>query len=371
MNPRIQELSDRITKITKTLDTDTLKSRKGELETLSLDESFWKDPNTAKKVMKEIGDIDGRLKSIDELTKEVANITEYSQLAEKEKDPATEAEIEVEINKISEKITKLETFLFLSGPYDKNDAMLSIHSGQGGTEANDWTEMLLRMYLRYSENQGWTTEVLHSVRGEEAGISTVTIKITGTYAFGLLKGEKGTHRLVRISPFNAQGLRQTSFAGVEVIPVLEESDEADIQIPEEEIDFKAVRSGGPGGQNVNKTSTAVMITHKPTGIVIHCSTQRSQHQNKETAMRMLKAKLFVLRQEEADKEMQKIKGEHKIAGWGNQIRNYILQPYKLVKDLRTKVESYNPTEVLDGKLDQFIEAELRLLSKLATGSSTE
>ncbi len=238
--------------------------------------------------------------------------------------------------------------------------MLSIHAGQGGTEANDWAEMLLRMYLRYAEKQGWKTEVLHQVKGEEAGISTVTIEITGPYAFGYLKNEKGTHRLVRLSPYNAQNLRQTSFAGVEVVPVIESTDEKAIEIKPEDIEFKAVRASGPGGQNVNKTSTAVTIKHISTGIVVHASNQRSQLQNKENALRMLRAKLFELEQQKEQEEMSKIKGEHKVAAWGNQIRNYVLQPYKLVKDLRTGIESTDPESVLDGEIDKFIEAEIRL-----------
>ena len=220
----------------------------------------------------------------------------------------------------------------------------------------------MRMYLRYAEKKGWSTEVIHMQKGDEAGISTVTIEISGSYAYGYLKFEKGAHRLVRLSPFNAQNLRQTSFAGVEVLPVLETSDETDVEIPDEEIEFKAVRSGGPGGQHVNKTSTAVVLTHTPTGITVQSSSQRSQHQNREAAMKLLRAKLWEKEMEKKTAEQQQLKGEHKIAAWGNQIRNYVLHPYKLVKDLRTKIEHADPEAVLDGDLDEFITTQIRKLS---------
>ncbi|MFA6754796.1 MAG: PCRF domain-containing protein, partial [Candidatus Dojkabacteria bacterium] len=247
----------------------------------------------------------------------------------------------------------------LSGKYDDSDALLSIHAGQGGTESNDWAQMLLRMYRMYFDSKDWKYEIEHIEGGSEAGISNVTMKVSGEYVYGLLKREHGTHRLVRISPFNAQGLRQTTFAGVEVIPVIER-DDSDIEIPESDIDFKAVRVGGPGGQKVNKTSSAVQITHIPTGITVHCSTQRSQPQNRESAMNTLRSKLAGILEDERIEEIDKIKGDYKQASWGNQIRNYVLHPYKLVKDLRTNVESNEPEDVLDGKLDTFIEAQLRI-----------
>jgi peptide chain release factor 2 len=215
------------------------------------------------------------------------------------------------------------------------------------------------MYKRYAEKKELTVNVLNIVPGTETGYSSVTLEITGKYVFGYLKKESGVHRLVRLSPFNAQNLRQTSFAGVEVIPIIEEDDK-DFEIPSTDIEFKAVRAGGPGGQHVNKTSSAVQITHIPTGITVQSSERRDQSQNRESAMRMLKAKLWKIREEEKEKEIQGIKGEYKIAGWGNQIRNYVLHPYKLVKDLRTGVETSNPEAVLDGDLDLFIEAELRI-----------
>jgi peptide chain release factor 2 len=260
---------------------------------------------------------------------------------------------------IEKGIDEFETLKFLSGKYDGANAIFSIHSGQGGTEANDWSAMLYRMYTMYFDNKGWTYKVVHSVNGNETGLSTITLEVNGPYAYGLLKMEHGTHRLVRLSPFNAQNLRQTSFAGVEVMPELKELDK-DIEIPDSDIDFKAVRSGGPGGQNVNKTSSAVQITHIPTGITIHCSQERSQLQNRTLAMQQLKARLWKILESERFDEISQIKGDYKIAGWGNQIRNYILHPYKLVKDLRSGIETSNTQAVLDGQLDIFIDAQVRM-----------
>jgi peptide chain release factor 2 len=218
--------------------------------------------------------------------------------------------------------------------------------------------MLLRMYQMYFDKKDWKYIITDMVKGSETGISSVTMKVDGIYVYGKLKKEHGTHRLVRLSPFNAQNLRQTSFAGVEVIPVLQE--DKSIEIPDSDIDFKAVRSGGPGGQNVNKTSSAVQITHIPTGITVHCSQERSQLQNKQKAMDILKAKLWRIQQDQKIQKIEDIKGEHKDASWGNQIRNYVLHPYKLVKDLRTNIESQSPDDILDGNLDEFIEAQVRI-----------
>ncbi|KKP41639.1 MAG: peptide chain release factor 2, peptide chain release factor 2 [candidate division WS6 bacterium GW2011_GWE2_33_157] len=351
----ITELLERIEGIEVSLDIPSKKEILTSLEEQSAKEDLWKDQKNAQEVLMQISDIKEEIEKISNLKKEAqALLSIFDESSEEEQNSLVE-----DFEKLKTEISQFESLKFLSGKYDKNSAILSIHSGQGGTEANDWAEMLLRMYTMYFDKKGWTYNISHIVKGNEVGISTVSVNVNGKYAYGMLKREHGTHRLVRLSPFNSQNLRQTSFAGVEVIPILQDL-EKDIEIPESDIDFKAVRAGGPGGQNVNKTSSAVQITHIPTGITVHSSEERSQLQNRENAMRILKGKLWAILEENRLKEISDIKGEHKIAGWGNQIRNYILHPYKLVKDLRTNQESSNPESVLDGNLDEFLEAQLRI-----------
>jgi peptide chain release factor 2 len=329
------------------------KERLKKLEKKSLEKDFWKNKERAQKIMKEIEGIKREIDTARSLTEDVDSLLElYNSVDNLE-------ELLDDYEEIHKKIKDFEKLKFLSGKYDNKDALLSIYAGQGGTEANDWTEMLMRMYKKYADSKGWKYKVEEIESGNEAGISHVSMRISGEYVYGLLKKEHGTHRLVRVSPFNAQGLRQTTFAGVEVIPAIDKIDK-DIEIPESDIEFKAVRSSGPGGQKVNKTSSAVQITHKPTGITVNSSTQRSQAQNRENAMNILKSKLARILEEERTEKIEDVKGDYKKASWGNQIRNYILHPYKLVKDLRTNVESNDPESVLDGKLDPFIEAQLRI-----------
>lgn len=321
---------------------------------------FWDDTEVSQKKMKELKSHKDDVEIYHQLTSSYEDIETLLELGYEENDASILAEIEEELENFKEHFEQIRIKTLLSGEYDKNDAILSLHAGAGGTESCDWAAMLFRMYSRWAADKGYELEILDSLDGDEAGIKSITFQISGENAYGYLKSEKGVHRLVRISPFNAAGKRQTSFVSCDVMPDIEE--DVDIEVKDDDIRIDTYRSSGAGGQHINKTSSAIRITHLPTGIVVQCQNERSQHMNKDKAMQMLKAKLYLLKQEENAKKAADIRGDVTEIGWGNQIRSYVLQPYTMVKDHRTNEETGNADSVLDGKIDLFINAYLKWIA---------
>jgi len=329
-----------------------MKNRLSELEFKMQEDGFWNDPEKAQSVTKEVKGIKDRLELMDDLEKSLVDTKELCELYGEEENTSEYKTILKDYTDIKSKVDSLKTEALLFGEYDKNNALLSLHVGVGGKDAEDWTEMLLRMYTRWLDNKGFTYKTIECVPAEFYGIKSVTLEVSGLYAYGYLKSEKGIHRLVRISPFNSNGKRQTSFASVEVLPELE--DYQDIEIKQDDLKIDTFRSGGAGGQNVNKTESAIRITHLPTGIVVQCQNERSQLLNKESAISMLKSKLIELKDRMHKEKIEDLTGDMKEISWGSQIRSYVFHPYNLVKDHRTGIETSNVQEVMDGNIDIFI-----------------
>jgi peptide chain release factor 2 len=339
------------------LDPDRIQKELAELDALMSAPDFWNDVENANKINKNVKQLQHKLERFEKLYSRFEDLKTLIEMAEEEQDDSLVDEIKSETDAVASEIETLRLEQMLKGPYDASNAVLSLHAGAGGTEAQDWTEMLYRMYTRYCENSGWSVRELDVLDGDDAGIKSVTFEVDGENAYGYLKAEKGVHRLVRISPFDASGRRHTSFASLDVTPIFDE-DMGDVKIEADDLRVDTYRSSGAGGQHVNKTSSAIRITHLPTGIVVQCQNERSQIQNRETAMRMLRGKLLELQEREREAQMAEIKGEMKKIEWGSQIRSYVFQPYTLVKDHRTGVENGNIQAVMDGELDPFIHAYL-------------
>lgn len=342
------------------LDLDAKKNKLKELQQQSTQSRFWDNDVQAREIMQEIAQLEHQISQVESFTNKLTQLVDLEAIVNDSDDDSLSRELASEKRKLAKEFQAIKTETYLSGKYDRHPAIISIHAGQGGTEAMDWASMLQRMYMRYFERQNFKYQIVEISQGEEAGIKSVTFTVRGTFAYGYLKGESGTHRLVRLSPFNADNLRQTSFAGVEVTPLLQGT--KGVTIKDEDLEWQFYRSGGSGGQNVNKVNTAVRVKHKPSGIVVSSQAERTQIRNREIALEILESKLEKIKEEKEQTQANRLKGEHKVAGWGNQIRNYVLHPYQMIKDVRTGVETSNSEAVLDGDLQDFIEAEVALLA---------
>ncbi|MDP4085171.1 MAG: peptide chain release factor 2 [Bacillota bacterium] len=353
----LEKTAKRLAGFRGSLDLENKETRIAELDDEMLHPNFWNDQNAAQKVISESNALKDQVHVFYEMNEAFENVEVTYELVKEENDAELQTELEEELLQLTERLDQFELQQLLNGPYDKNNALLELHPGAGGTESQDWGSMLLRMYTRWAEKRGFKVETMDYLPGDEAGIKSVTLLIKGHNVYGYLKAEKGVHRLVRISPFDASGRRHTSFVSCEVMP--EFTDEVEIEIRTEDLRVDTYRASGAGGQHINKTESAIRITHIPTGIVVSCQTERSQIQNREHAMKMLKAKLYQRELEEKEKQLLEIRGEQKEIGWGSQIRSYVFHPYSMVKDHRTNTESGNVQAVMDGDLDLFIDAYLR------------
>ncbi|WP_209741269.1 peptide chain release factor 2 [Clostridium tertium] len=353
---KLNDIKKVIKEMGASLDKEALEKQLKELELQMQENGFWEDIKRAEEVTKESKRIKDKIDRYESLVSRIEDVEILAELIDEDDEESID-EVIREIRYIEKDVEGYRIELLLSGEYDRNDAILTLHAGVGGSDANDWTEMLLRMYTRWCEKRGFKVETLDYLEGDEAGIKSVTLKVKGEFAYGYLKAEKGVHRLVRISPFNANGKRQTSFASVEVLPEL--TKDQDIEIRSEDLKIDTYRASGAGGQHVNKTESAIRITHLPTGIVVQCQSERSQFSNKDTAMAMLKSKLIDLKERAHKEKIEDLTGELKDMGWGSQIRSYVFHPYNMVKDHRTGEETANLNAVMNGEIDNFITAYLK------------
>ena len=356
LKPILNDLGEKLDQMRISLEIPAKEEKIAELEYKMSEPSFWDDAAAAQKLNQELAALKGGVDTYKELMAKYEDAETLYEMGIEENDPSMEADIRAELNLIAEGLETLQLEVLLSGDYDANDAILTLHAGAGGTEAQDWTQMLLRMYGRWAERHGFTVETADLQPGDEAGVKSATLFIKGHNAYGFLKSEKGVHRLVRISPFDSQARRHTSFSACDVMPEIDDAVEVPINMDDVRVDY--FRASGAGGQHINKTSSAVRMTHEPTGIVVQCQNERSQLQNKEQCLKMLRAKLFELEQEKKEEEIAKLEGVQQKIEWGSQIRSYVFQPYTMVKDVRTNAETGNVQAVMDGDIDPFIRAYL-------------